>query len=67
VYGEREKRGDMDGSERHYNGWVGGHENLYLVLKVPRQYPLVLLEGVKHFIGINLDLILWGQGGLHLS
>jgi hypothetical protein len=34
------------------------------ISKVPRQCPLVLLAGVKHLIGINLDLVfmaLWGD------
>jgi hypothetical protein len=36
----------------------GGKETTFAVLKVPRQYPLVLLVGVRLVFGINSTLIL---------
>jgi hypothetical protein len=51
---EREEKVGSDG-ETHYTGSVGKKKNTkYLVLKVPRQCPLVLLVGVKHMIRMNL-------------
>jgi hypothetical protein len=46
---EREER-KWGGSDRHYN-WEG-QETISMVLKVPRQCPLVLLVEAMHMIRI---------------
>jgi hypothetical protein len=39
---------------------VGEYENIFPILKVPRQCPLVLLVEATHMIGINFYMTLEG-------
>jgi hypothetical protein len=51
---QRERERDREESERHYIR-VGVKEIIFLVLKVPRQCPLLLFIGVKLMIMINSE------------
>jgi hypothetical protein len=44
--------GGRGGGERHYNG-EGVKERIFSVLKVPRQFPVVLLVGARLLFRIN--------------
>jgi hypothetical protein len=52
---EEKKKKKWGGSERHYiwGGEARKKETIFPVLKVPRQWPLVLLVEAAHVIGIR--------------
>jgi hypothetical protein len=61
--GERQRE-DKVGGGSEPTKWRWGHENNIFSLEGRRQYPLVLLLGVKHMIRINSKCNCYG---LHSS